>query len=81
VREEEPSSLFIVGWATLLVSDNCGEEHTWLWPGNSGGGVWTAYVTDGHRMMELRAPGVRRLCMGASLIVLSLVGFSTGSPE
>jgi hypothetical protein len=23
----------IVGWATLLLSSNCGEEHTWLVPG------------------------------------------------
>ena len=22
-------------------------------PGNCGGGVWTAYVTDGHRIIEL----------------------------
>jgi hypothetical protein len=21
---------FIVGWAFLLLSDNCGKEHTWL---------------------------------------------------
>ena len=36
---------FIVGWATLLLQGNCGEEHTWLLPGNYGGGVWIAYVS------------------------------------
>jgi hypothetical protein len=24
---------FIVGWATLLLPGNCGEEHTWILPG------------------------------------------------
>ena len=58
VREQEPkrerrgqADPFIVDWATLLLRDNCGEEHTWLLPGNCGGGVWTAYVTNGHRIM------------------------------
>ena len=67
-RERErrgQASPFIVGWATLLLLDNCGEKHAWLLPGNCGGGVQTAYVTDGHRTMELRACGVRRLCLGA----------------
>ena len=27
---------FIVGWATLLLPGNCGEEHTWLLPSNCG---------------------------------------------
>ena len=72
---------FIVGWTTLLFQGNCGEEHTWLLQGNCEAGVWTAYVTDGHRMMELRASGVRCLCQGTYLTVLSLVEFSTGSPE
>jgi hypothetical protein len=35
-------------------------------------------VTDGHRMMELRDCGV---FLGAYLTVLSLVEFSTESPE
>jgi hypothetical protein len=54
---------FIVGWATLLLPGNCGEEHTWLLPGNCGGGVPTAYMTDGHRIMDL-GPCVRSLCLG-----------------
>jgi hypothetical protein len=56
---------FIVGWAILLLQDNCGEEHTWLLPGNCGSEVWTAYVTDGHRMMDLKAHSVRHLCLVA----------------
>ena len=48
---------------------------------NCGGGVQTAYVTDGHRIMELGPHVVRQLCLGAQLTVLSLVEFSTESPE
>jgi hypothetical protein len=70
-----------VGWATLLLPGNCGEEHAELLPGNYGGGVQTAYVTDGHRMMELRAHGVRCLCLGVKFMVPSLVEFSTMSLE
>jgi hypothetical protein len=55
---------FIVGWDTFVLQDNCREEHTWLLPGNCEGGVWTAYVTDGHRIMEL-GPHVRSLCLRA----------------
>jgi hypothetical protein len=43
---------FIVGWATLLL------------PGNCGGGVQTAYMTDGHRIMELELH-VRSLVSGS----------------
>jgi hypothetical protein len=71
VREQEvererrgQTAPLIVGWATLLLPGNCGEEHTWLLPGNCGGGVWTAYVTDGHRTMELEPRGWS-LCLGA----------------
>ena len=71
VREQEvererrgQTAPFIVGWATLLLPGNCGEEHTWLLPGNCGGGVQTAYVTDGHTIMEL-GPHVRSLSLGA----------------
>jgi hypothetical protein len=43
VRASEKSrgqaALFIVGWATLLLPGNCGEEHTWLLPHNCEGGV------------------------------------------
>ena len=56
---------FIVHWATLLLQGNCGEEYTWLLPGNCEGGVWAAYMTECHRMMKLRAHGVRHLCLGA----------------
>ena len=72
---------FIVGWATLLLQGNCGKKHTWLLPGKCGGGLWTAYVTEGHRIMELGPHVVRQLCLGAQLTVLSLVEFSTESPE
>jgi hypothetical protein len=54
-----------VVWATFLLQGNCGEEHAWLLPGNCGGAVWTAYMTDDYRMMELRAHIVRRSCLGA----------------
>jgi hypothetical protein len=74
VREREETRLkrrrrgqavpFIMDWATLLLQDNCGEKHTWLLSGNCGSGAWTAYVTYGHRMMEL-SPHVRSLCLGA----------------
>jgi hypothetical protein len=33
------AALLIVSWAILLLSSNCGEEHTWLLSGNCGGGV------------------------------------------
>jgi hypothetical protein len=64
---------FIVGWTTLLLPGNCREEHTWLYPGNCGGGVQPEYqelralpyVTDGHRIMELRVHGVRSLVSGS----------------
>ena len=36
-----------------MLSGNCGEEHTWIFPGNCEGGVQTAYVTDGHKIIEL----------------------------
>jgi hypothetical protein len=29
---------FIVGWAILLLPGKYGEEHTWLYPSNCGGG-------------------------------------------
>jgi hypothetical protein len=54
-----------VGWATLLLQGNCREEHTWLLPGNCEGEVWIAYVADSHRVMELKAPDVKHLCLGA----------------
>ena len=61
----------VVGRGGLL-QGNCGEEHTWLLLGNCGGGVQTEYqelgalpyVTDGHRIMELR-PHVRSLVSGS----------------
>jgi hypothetical protein len=55
---------YIMGCATLMLPGNCGEEHIWLLPGNCGGRVQTAYVTHGHRMMEL-GPCVRSLRLGA----------------
>ena len=63
-RRRSQAAGFIVCLATLLLPGNCGEEHTWLLPGNCGGGVQIAYVTDGHRIMEL-GPHVRSLCLGA----------------
>ena len=40
------------------------ESKTWLLPGSYMGGVWSAYVTEGHRVMEL-GPPLRSLCLGA----------------
>jgi hypothetical protein len=38
-------------------------------------------MTDSHRIMELGVCGIRHLSLGTWLTVLSLVEFSTGSPE
>ena len=38
-REKGQAAPFILGWATLLLPGNCGEEHTWLLSGNYEGGV------------------------------------------
>jgi hypothetical protein len=60
---------FIVGWATLLLQGNCGGE------------VQTAYVTDGHRIMEL-GPRVRSLSLGTWQTGLpSLADQSVGFPR
>ena len=40
----EQAAFFIVGWTTLLL------------PGNYGGGVQTAYMTEEYRIMELWLP-------------------------
>jgi hypothetical protein len=62
-REGGEAARFIVGWTTLLLLGNYEEKHTWILS-NCKDGVWIAYMTGDHRIMELRACGVRCLCLG-----------------
>jgi hypothetical protein len=59
-----------VGWATLLL------------PGNCGGGVQIAYVTDGHRIVEpsVREHGKRAFCP-LQINLLRLQGLNLARPE
>ena len=88
------TAIFVISRPTWLLLVNCGEEHTWLLPGNCWARVQTeyeglgtlSYVTDGHRIMEL-GTHARSLVSGSmanfllSLTVLSAVspGFTSSS--